>query len=173
MNRKVLGIAVVLMAVAMLATPLFGTAQACRCRRQLVEKTLTGRYYVYPEDNPPVDLWGPYATLYETEDKLIVIWKNLPEQWTGGLSGWGTYSAIWSVISYPTNMKDYGIDVIKDAVVDGIGTGDLVIYNSMRALKILWGTGDLRGIKGTGTIVVVPGSMGTIFDYTLEVQIRL
>ena len=70
-------------------------------------------------------------------------------------------------------MKDYGIDVIKDAVVDGIGTGDLVIYNSMRALKILWGTGDLRGIKGTGTIVVVPGSMGTIFDYTLEVQIRL
>ena len=43
----------------------------------------------------------------------------------------------------------------------------------MRALKILWGTGDLRGIKGTGTIVVVPGSMGTIFDYTLEVQIRL
>ena len=149
-------------------------AQAWGCRRQLVERTLTGRYYVYPEADPSGgDFWGPYATLYETDDKLIVIWKKLPQQWTGDIVGWGTYSGLWSVISWPTDMKDYGISVIKDAVVEGIGTGDLIIYNSMLALKILWGTGDLRGMEGTGTIVVVPGSMGNICEYTLEVSARL
>jgi hypothetical protein len=173
MNKKILMLTMTLLTISIMVTPLIGTAQAYRPRGYFITKTLTGRYFVYPEANPPTgDLWGPYATVYEKDDKSIIIWKKLPQQWTGDIAGWGTYSGIWSVISFPTDMKDYGIQVIKDAVVDGIGTGDLVIYASNPALKILWGTGDLRGIKGTGTIVVVPFSMGTIFDYTLEVKIR-
>ena len=177
MNKKIL--ALTLFTVVMLTIPLIGTAQACRWRRRVITKTLTGTYYVYTEANPPVDMWGPYATVYpatyEPGDNINVVWKNLPQLWTGDIMGDGTYTGIWFWTDFQTpdnELKSYGIQVIKNAVVDGVGTGNLVIYAKDYSMRILWGTGDLRGIKGTGTAEAVTGSFGTIFDYTLEVKIR-
>jgi hypothetical protein len=169
MNKKILMMTMTLLTVSIMVTPLIGTVQACRQRGSFITKTLTGIYWVFPEANPPSDPWGPYATEYEKDGISIVIWKKLPQVWEGNIVGSATYSGIWSVITWPTDIEDYGIVVIKDAVVDGIGTGDLVIYVSRPYMKILWGTGDLRGIKGTGEV----STFGAIkFGYSLDVRIR-
>ena len=189
MNKKILIFATALLAVAMLATPLFGTAQACGWRRPFATKTLTGSYYIYPESTQ-FD-WGPYATVYPESahtyspgEDFVIVWKDVPVEWTGDIAGCGTYSGVWFVNDFFTEdgeTKAYGIFVIDDAEVEGVGTGKLVIYGEAytvglvdvyNSIRVLWGTGDLRGIKGSGTSVVDPTSMGKIYDYTMEVKIR-
>jgi len=166
-KRKVLVIAVALIAVAMLATPLVSTAQACRWIKP-ASMTLEGTYSVTPDALN-------YVTQYDCPEtgKTIMIWKGLPSYWTGDVTSDSTYTGIWIITDFmqPTmELKMYGIQVFKNAVVNGIGTGDLVTYSEDATMRILWGTGDLRGIKGTGEVTTINH---IDYDYILEVKIGL
>ena len=172
-------IAVALMAVAMLATPLLGTAEACiyrrPCRRPVVRTlTLTGTYDTYAANNPPEDLWGPYATTFEKGDKLVIFWKGLPIVWGGDIVGSGTYTGIWVITNFGTaDMKvvvPFSISTVKDGWFKDIGIGTLVMVSSEgTSYTILCGTGDLRGARGTMTLtpIIHPSNLA----FTMEIKV--
>jgi hypothetical protein len=66
-------------------------------------------------------------------------------------------------------VSTVGITVLKGASIEGIGTGNLKIFGKDETLRIISGTGDFEGIKGTGTFDKVSA---WIYSYTLEVQVN-
>jgi hypothetical protein len=181
LNRKVLVILVALMAVAMLATPLIGTAEACiyrrPCRRPVVRTlTLTGTFDTYGQANPPFD-WGPYATTFEKGDKLVIFWKGLPVVWGGDIVGSGTYSGIWEITNFGAPDSEFvalfGIFTVKDGWFKDVGTGNLVMAGVMGSIDygeyaILCGTGALLGARGTmRTTPIGPAT----YLFTMEIKV--
>jgi hypothetical protein len=78
MNKKFLVIAVALMAVAMLATPVFGTAQAWRCKRNV--KTVTLEPFVDPPTiSGATEIIAPTEKFYDLSDgsQIRIAWGAL------------------------------------------------------------------------------------------------
>jgi hypothetical protein len=164
-NRKVLGIVFVLMAVAMLALSV-STAYATKP----VTMTLTGTWSVQ-------GLGDSYAVEAGMSGNLIWKFRNVPVLWTGDISGSGIMDASELVTeeTAPICFVGAGTHFLEDVTInvpdEFTGTGDLTIGFNKDALQyfIKSGSDDLRSIRGKGTITPV----GMIeFDYQFEIQIN-
>lgn len=166
MNGKVLVVAVALMAVAMLAVPM-SVAYATKPET----RTLTGTFYIL------VGQGGSTKTIMAGEsDNVLLKHKDIPVLWTGDIAGSGVYSGEWLVKGGPIIQGGelkvaIGHYVLEDAVVDGIGVGDLSIGHNKYGLDYLIksGTGDLSSIRGKGTITPIDF---ITYDYEIVIQIN-
>jgi hypothetical protein len=172
MNRTVLVIAVALMAVAMLATPVMAT------KPEPDTMTLEGTFYILIGLSP--------ARVFPAGDSGNQIWKwrDLPVVWEGGIvagelktppptsTPGGYCDGNWVIFDVGTPdqvVSTVGITILEDATITGIGTGDLKIFGKDETLRIISGTGDFKGIKGTGTFDKVTAWS---YSYTLVVQVN-
>jgi hypothetical protein len=166
MNKKVLVIAVALMAVAMLATPLFGTVNACgnrRCEKQTekIPVQLGGPYTLSP---PEVKVCGNLqigrgGTMYYPGPFAIVDLRTTPPTL---LVGGGLTTSLWTV-DYVVNTKTGKGVVYYDVVITipskGTFEGNIIVLGkfSIAGLYVkheegfrygvLRGTGDYEGWK--------------------------
>jgi hypothetical protein len=120
MNKKVLGIAVALLTVAMLATPMVGAANACFCSRRIM-KQYSAAYMIHNTVPPVTEVKGDY----------IIMTKGEGQGDYSGDLGTGIMSTVMikTVINTVTHE---GWQLIKNTVVitDGpYGTGTLVGYS--------------------------------------------
>jgi hypothetical protein len=172
MNKKVLVIAVALMAVAMLALPISATYAT---KPEPTTMTLTGTFYIYP---PLAAEWRAFPA----GESGNSIWKfrGLPVVWTGGIEAGslgvppvpgGYYDGNWVIFNVGTDpeVSTVGITILEGASITGIGTGDLKIFGKDETLRIISGTDDFKGIKGTGTFDKVTAVK---YSYELVVQIN-
>lgn len=189
-NKKVLGIAVALMAVAMLATPMVGTADAWRWQNKEVEtfyvdqrfwpawlEALANPIYIPSEDNP-IMLFCPYED--QIRECIITVGETdyiegVDFEYTGSsvYAVWrpdGTYFGpyplgdimIFKVLyTYDFDAYEGGIDGKINMLSVWI-SDDFMSFVEPGSVKItsLRGTGDLRGVKITAT------NSGTQADHT-------
>ena len=164
MNKKILGVFVSLLAVVMLALPM-SVAYATKPET----KTLTGTYYILGV--------GDGGPIFAGEsDNVLLKLRNVPCLWTGDISGSGIYNGNWLVKGGPLAeggelVRAIGHYVLEDAMVDGIGVGDLSIGHNMEGLDyfIKSGTGDLSSIRGKGTITPIDF---VTYDYEIVIKIN-
>ena len=138
--------------------------------------TLTGTYDVFTESNPPDDPWGPYATTYEKGDKLIVVWRDLPLEWGGDVTGAGTYRGVWVISNFGTEEQEVSVyrsvSTIQNGEFTGIGTGNLVLRGVSTGgfdYAVAYGTGDLRGTEGT--MMLTPLSPVN-YQFTMDLKFK-
>jgi hypothetical protein len=170
MNKKVLGVFVSLLALAMLA---FSLSVVFAVKPEPTTMTLTGTFMVYPDTIPGVPWSSPYARSFLAGESGIrqFKWKDLPQEMFGDIEGLGTYTGNWVVKNAGTpdaEPNTVAIVLIKDAVVAGVGTGDLKIKAMDLTYKIISATGDLAGLKGEGTIEMLTP---VLYAYSIEAQI--
>jgi hypothetical protein len=173
LNKKVLVIAVVLIAVAMLT---LSVSAAYAIKPEPTTMTLTGTFYIYP---PLAAEWNAFPA--GASGNSIWKFRGLPVVWTGGIKAGslgqppnpgGYYHGNWVIFNAGTSnplVSTVGITVLEGASIEGIGTGDLKIFGKDETLRIISGTGDFKGIKGTGTFDKVTG---VTYSYELVVQIN-
>ena len=159
MKKKILGIFVSLLAVAMLTLPL-----STVCAKKPVTMTLTGTYFVRGMgDSYMVEAGKSGITLWR--------WVNMPMLWTGDISGSGVNNGNSLIKEGPFADVGVGTFSLEDVTIDGVGTGDLTIGTYRDGLQgfIKSGSDDLRSIRGKGTFTPVDIFE---FDYAFEVQIN-
>jgi hypothetical protein len=165
MNKKA-GIFIVLLVVATLALPV-SVASATKPET----KTLTGTF-VTPFDPSKV-------IIITAGDSGNGAWKfrDAPVIWSGDMSaGSGVYNGNWLTKGGPLGLGGEtvlttGTYVLTDVTIDGIdGTGDLTLGQNGGHLFVKSGSGDLRSIRGTGTITA--GAVMFTYNYELEIQIN-
>jgi hypothetical protein len=157
MNRKVLVIAVALMAVAMIALPISVVSAT-----KPTTMTLSGKIYVLGT--------GSIFPAGESGNVLLKF-RDVPVLWTGDIAGSGVYNGNW-LDKGGDLVLDVGVGthVLEDVTIDGVGTGDLTIgQNHVWNYFIKSGSGDLSSIRGKGTITMVNP---VTYDYELEIQIN-
>ena len=159
-KRKVLVIAVALMAVAMLALPISVVSAT-----KPTTMTLSGTIYILGEGTGSIFVAG------ESGNNLLKF-RDVPVLWTGDIAGSGVYNANW--LDKGGDMVvdvAVGTHVLEDVTIDGVGTGDLSIGHNHFGWDyfIKSGTGDLSSIRGKGTLTMVNP---VEYDYELEVQIN-
>jgi hypothetical protein len=161
MNKKVLVIVVALMAVAMLALPISVVSAT-----KPTTMTLSGTIYILGEGTGKIFVAG------ESGNNLLKF-RDVPVLWTGDIAGSGVYNANWLDKVSGDMVVDVavGTHVLEDAMVDGIGVGDLSIGHNKDGFEyfIKSGTGYLSSIRGKGTLTMVNP---VTYDYELEVQIN-
>jgi hypothetical protein len=156
-KRKVLVIAVALMAVAMLALPISVVSAT-----KPTTMTLSGKIYVLGT--------GSIFPAGESGNVLLKF-RDVPVLWTGDIAGSGVYNGNW-LDKGGDLVLDVGVGthVLEDVTIDGVGTGDLTIgQNHVWNYFIKSGSGDLSSIRGKGTITMVNP---VTYDYELEIQIN-
>jgi hypothetical protein len=172
-NKKALVMAVALISVAMLALPV---SAAYAIKPEPTTMTLTGTFYIYP---PLVAEWR----VFPAGESGNSIWKfrDLPVVWEGGIvagskgnppTPGGYYDGNWVIFDVGTPdqvVSTVGISILEGASIEGIGTGDLKIFEKDETLRIISGTDDFEGIKGTGTF---DKKTAVSYSYTLVVQIN-
>jgi hypothetical protein len=162
-KKKVLGIAVVLMAVAMLATPMVSTAQACGCRGywgQATEKIpvkFGGPFTPFP---PEFKKWGDFQigrggilsysnfAIWDTRDGTFIIGPGITSLWTANYvvnleTGKGVlcYDVVITIPSKGT-FEGYVIEFGTFSIAGPyVGLQDGFRYGVIR------GTGDYEGWK--------------------------
>ena len=158
-KRKVLVIAVALMAVAMLALPISVVSAT-----KPTTMTLSGTIYILGEGTGSIFVAG------ESGNNLLKF-RDVPVLWTGDIAGSGVYNGNW-LDKGGDLVLDVGVGthVLEDVTIDGVGTGDLTIgQNHVWNYFIKSGSGDLSSIRGKGTITMVNP---VTYDYELEIQIN-
>ena len=164
MNKKV-GIFAVLLVAATLALPI-SFASATKPQT----KILTGTY-VTPFDPTKV-------TIIPAGDSGNAAWKfrDAPVIWSGDMSAVsGVYNGNWLTKGGPLAyggeiVLTTGTYVLTDVTIDGIGAGDLTLGQNGGHLFVKSGSGDLKSIRGTGTITAGAGMF--TYNYELEIQIN-
>jgi hypothetical protein len=168
MSKKSLYILACLLVVAISALPM---SAAYAIKPEPTTMTLTGTFYIYP---PLAAEWRHFPAGKSGNE----IWKfrTLPCVWEGGIvagskgnppTPGGYYDGNWVI--FDVGISTVGITILEDASITGIGTGDLKIFGKDETLHVISGTGDFKGIKGTGTFdKVTPVS----YSYSLVVQIN-
>jgi len=172
MNKKVLVIAVVLMAVAILALPISVVSAT-----KPLTMTLTGIYYMVGGGSMKVFDAGQSGNLIFKIKDLGCVWTG--DITAGDIGTWpdptvppvlgGVYNGYWLV--RPTGEGAFpGRFILEDVTIAGVGTGDLTLGSKQEKLWIESGTGDLSSIRGKGTQTEIAGIV--VLGYTLEVQIN-
>jgi hypothetical protein len=170
-NKKILVVALI---VAMLALPM---STVLAKKPELTTMILTGNFYalmglsparMFPAGESGHQIWK-WRDLPVVFDGSIVAGelKNPPPTSTPG----GYCDGNWVIFNVGTPdqvVSTVGITILEGASIEGIGTGDLKIFGKDETLRIISGTGDFKGLKGTGTFDKVSG---WIYSYTLEVQV--
>jgi hypothetical protein len=144
LNKKVLVIAVVLMAVAMLAVPI---SAVYATKPMLVQGT------ILPAGAPTVVQSQPGKS-----DNLVLEISNTMT-WMGSFVGSSATQVHWNVIKYG-DEKAPGHHVsgkslwILDAVFDG-KEGTLTIKGDQGIWRIISGTGELANLRGQGIFEII------------------
>jgi hypothetical protein len=163
MKKKILGIFVSLLAVAMLTLPL-----STVCAKKPVTMTLTGTMYI-------LGMGDSY--MVEAGESGNVIWKfrNVPIQYVGEISGFGVCDASELVKEGPHCDVGVGTNSLEDVTLNDVetsftGTGDLTLGFNKDALQyfIRSGSDNLRSIRGKGTITPV-----SMIEYTYEFEVQI
>jgi len=169
MNRKVLVIAVVLMAVAMLALPM-----SVVFADKPIEMVLTGTFYM---NDPEHEFWSFPAHNFQ------VKCRDFASIWYGEIEGSGVYHSNWLINpkggKWDGDVKtgagafpgyfDLEDVTISDDVTGFVGTGDIRIQPG---LTIAGGSGDLRSISGKGYSWPLNPPAMDWWGYYFEVQIN-
>ena len=165
MNRKVLGIAVVLITVAMLALPIYAVSAT-----KPVTMTLTGTMYV-------LGLGDSYAVEAGVSGNTIWKFRNVPVLWVGEISGSGVMDAS-ELVKYPNFVCDVGAGTVslEDVTIDDnldtidVYAGDLTLGFNKDALQyfIKSGSDGLRSIRGKGAITPV-----SMIEYAYEFEVEI
>ena len=173
LNKKIL---VAILIVAMLALPIYGVFAK---KPEPDTMTLTGNFYIL------IGLSPARSFLAGESGNSIFKWRDLPVVFNGSIvagelknppptsTPGGYCDGNWVLFNVGTPdqvVSTVGITVLEGASIDGIGTGDLKIFGKDETFRIISGTGDFKGLKGTGTFDKV-GVSGWIYSYTLEVQV--
>jgi hypothetical protein len=171
MTKKMLSIFLSLFVVAMLALPM-SAAHATKPTTM----TLTGTYFITgPGDS--------YSSAAGKSDNYYMKTRNAPCLWTGDISGNSINHGNWLSKGGPILGGELAVTVMtfkfEDVTINDVGetgfvgTGDLTIgfsrSSEMERVHIKSGTGDLRSIRGEGTITKV--NLIT-YNYEFEVQIN-
>jgi hypothetical protein len=173
LNRKILG-TVALMAVAMLMLPLSAVSAK---KPEPNTMPLEGNFYIliglspareFPagESGHRIYKWRDLPAVIDGDIVAGELKTPIPTSTPGGY--WDGNWVIYNVGTGDQVVSTVGVCVFEDAEIDGIGTGDLKIFAKDETLRIISGTGDFKGLKGTGTFDKVSA---WIYSYTLEVQI--
>ena len=153
MNRKIVVLAVALLAMAMLAVPVFAEKPNTM--------TLTGTLVIVGQgDN--------YVIHAGKSDNILPKLRNSPDLWTGDISGSGIADGNW-LIKGGELAHSVGTYYLEDAAVVGVGTGDLALGYSGLDLWIKSGSDELRSIRGKGTFTMVNPIK---YNYELVIQIN-
>lgn len=159
MKKKVVAIFLALITVATLSLAI-STVSATEPETM----TLTGKVFV-------LGLGNSIESDPGNSGNEIVKIRDVPVRWTGDITATGFLCA---------NRLDLGDDEIidvfagahflKDALVVGVGTGDLAIgvHLDGNDLFIKSGSDDLRSIRGTGTSVQL-----NAYTYSYEIVIQI
>jgi hypothetical protein len=142
-KKKILGIAVVLMAVAMLATPLVGMVYAKPPTPVSGEQTVTDSTLI--DDDPK----GKSAN--------HVVTETLEVEWTGDIAGVAIYTGILMVHNEPVPINIHE-KIHFDAVTVLGKSGSLTLQVSANLARgkdvFIWtiidGTGELANLHGNG-----------------------
>ena len=163
MNKKILVIAVVLMAAVMLATPVFGTAQACLFSHRITREPYHAEYVVHGIKPP---------TTNEVKGDYRIIKGSVQQGPYDGPLGTGTMTA--ETIIFVTNtVTGMGWATLENTlVIDSgpYGKGTLVGFTWFKydnsplpydGGTFLRGLGDLRGVSVSAEKLVGPGGVVT------------
>jgi hypothetical protein len=143
MNKKVLGIAVVLMAVAMLATPLVGMVYAKPPTLVSGDQTVTG--------------YEPIADVPKGKSGNVLSTAMMEVTWTGDIAGVATYEGILMVHNDPVPINIHEkIFFPTVTVLDKSGSLTLQVSANLGRGQdvfrwtIIDGTGELANLHGNG-----------------------
>ena len=163
MNKKGSGILIVLLVVATLALSV-SFASATKPET----KSLTGTFYTPPSEDT--------MAIITAGESNNAAWKfrDAPVTWTGGIAGIGVYNGNWlskggTLAEGGEIVLTTGTYVLTGVTIDGIGTGDLTLGQNGGHLFVKSGSGDLKSIRGTGTIT---DTNIVVHNYELEIQIN-
>jgi hypothetical protein len=160
MSKKVLGVVVSLLVVAMLALPM---SAVFATKPSQISGTMT---MIDPMSHVSMRPLG-------NSGNQIWTFTDAPQVFTGGIEGTGFYNGKWVVYKpFTPDMKlRTAIGVYSlDVEVAGV-SGELTIGvpKSMK-LIIIGGTGGLENLHGTGMLVMVPGGMGLEYTYSMDIH---
>lgn len=157
MNRKLSVIAVVLVAVAMLATPVFGTAQAWGCKNNVKTVTLDPSF-----DPPTIDgateIIAPTTKFYDLDDgsQIRIAWGALREMPYVGELGQGVLH-LKTILSVGKNVPtQYGDPYVQSK---GSGLYQITLEITTANPDEDYGTGTFKGyvyLKWDYNIVPIP-----------------
>ena len=168
MNRKLLWIAVAVLAIAMLVSPAIAAKPTTM--------TLIG-YVVVIGEGTGTDFPAGKSDVYQIKFRdvpFVMMGQIMAGDLINYLTPGGFYHAN-EMLKLSGERTWTGTWTMESATVAGIGSGSLKIGSSWdeddtaATWWITGATGDLRGLKGTGTVTPVPGT--TAFMYVFEVQI--
>lgn len=181
MNKKVLVFAVALLAVAVLATPLLGTAEACRPRRHKTVETFTVTPFEDPSTFTNMEQLEEATVEYYRDGTVSVAHGTLRKHDYDGPLGTGTFyiktllSIAQLTIPY-SNVAQIGRGLYKYTLVidDGpYGTGTLEGYGTVKFDYNLleyryeqWDTAKMVPVEGAMNIICVSvEGYGFLFDW--------
>ena len=159
-NKKILGITVALMAVAMLVLSM-SVVYATK------PDTITGGL----EMKLPMVVERRDAG---KSNNKIAIYTDSPVKVTGGMEGEGGYTAKWLMkfdppFPFPVSTVDNGVYLL-DVTIDGKrGELKVGIKENMK-LIIVGGTGGLKNLHGTGQLTYIPGTFYLKYTYSLDIH---
>ena len=165
MNKKILGVFISLLVVAVLALPM----SLAFAEKPTITMTLSGTYYMVGGGSMKVMDAGQSCVV------LIKI-KDLDCVWTGDITAGslgpppvpgGVYNGQWSVRSTGEGVAP-GRFILEDVTIAG-RSGDLTIGAKNDILWIESGTGELSSIRGKGTNTFISE---IVWGYEFEVQIN-
>jgi len=174
MNKKILGVFGSLLVVAMLALSIYA---AYATKPEPTTSTLTGTFWILPGLSPPRGFPAGES------GHVIMKWRDLPCIMEGDIVAGerkvpiptsipgGYCDGNWVIFNNGTEDEEVStvnIIVLEGAAVTGIGTGDLKIFAKDETLRIISGTGALKGIKGTGTFDYI-----TPISYSYEAVVQI
>jgi hypothetical protein len=191
MKKKIFSVFVALLVVTIVALPLSSVAAN---KESLTLEGFFATFIYYgtaPSPGP-----GPFAYAQPAGKSTHMNpagFKDLPVVFEGDIAagtmtspgvGWpyavvdedvgGTYNAHWLMKNYlnpdvANEIKITGFIYLEDAEVEGVGVGDLTIKLVEQKLAIVKGTGDLKGLEGTGTLTSANPFWS---DYIIEAHIN-
>jgi hypothetical protein len=170
MKRKMLGVFVSLLAVAMFALPM-STAFA----EKPIEMTLTGTF-IMADPNPD------HFVMSNPGHNIMFKARDFVSVWTGEIDGSGVYQATWLINPKAGKWVDDvkagkiitpGCFILEGVTINDVqtgftGTGDIRFQPGM---VVAGGSGDLRSITGKGITYPNPPDQMVFWDYIIDVQI--
>lgn len=162
MKKKMLGVIVSLVVVAMLALPMFAA-------------------YATESTEVQGELWmDPTIMDYATRRDLgnsnnaILTYTDAPFEITGGIEGDGLYDGNWLAkyeppIPFPVSVVSNG--VYKMTVEVAGKSGELIVgIHQNQKMTIISGTEGLENLHGTGQIEPIPGTFGLGYTYSMDIH---
>ena len=181
MNKKIFGILIILLVVVM---PVLPISAVLAKKPESETDTLEGVYLILMWLSQHREFYAGESGHFQTKAHDLPVAWGLGDIVAGVIvpptvgnpydsEPGGYYHGNWVRYNAGTEdevMSTVGITVLEDAYIEGIGTGNLKMFMKDGTIRIISGTGDFKGIKGTGTYEI-DAIFPVVFHYSLEVQI--